>query len=401
MYFRMMENEKQIIYILTFMWFCAVIDFMLLMPFGAEFMNIYQIQPHKFSMLIAAYSISAGTSALLATFYIDKYDRKNILLIAFFFFALGSILCSYAYTFNLMLFSRFMTGAFGGILGCVTVAIISDLVPFSRRGKALGLLNMAFGMASIIGIPLGLFISKYSDVFFPFRLIGILALLVLILAYKIIPSLEMYIKQETSIKIKDVIELFLDNNIQKALVFVFFLIIGHFMFISFVNPFLTENLNFSKDETTLMYMIGGASVAISSTFIGKNIDKFGKLKSFIVLIILSFIPVIAIAHLKSNNILLSLFLCSLLFIFSSGRMIAAMTLVTGAPTENQRAKFLAIRSAIIEFSEGIAVSIGGWILTKNEITGEIENYPILSYIAVIVGVFCIFLAKRIKINDAS
>ena len=79
---------------------------MLLMPFGSEFMELYQIQPNKFSMLIAAYSISAGTSALFATFYIDKYDRKKILLIAFFNFAIGSILCSFAHTFELMLFSR-------------------------------------------------------------------------------------------------------------------------------------------------------------------------------------------------------------------------------------------------------------------------------------------------------
>lgn len=381
------------------MWFCAVIDFMIMMPFGAEFMNVYQIQPNRFSLLISAYSISAGTSAFLAILYIDKYDRKKILLSAFFCFALGSIFCSYAASFNMMLVARFVTGAFGGILGCVTIAIISDLVPFHRRGKAMGTLNMAFGLASIIGIPLGLVISKYSDIFFPFRIIGIVAFIALSIAYKIIPPLDMYIRQESSIKLRDIKDLLADNNIQKALMLVFFLIVGHFMYISFVNPFLTENLNFSKDDTTLMYIVGGICVVITSTILGKKIDEYGKYKSFVYLIILSFIPILVIAHLQKSSVAVSLLLCSMLFVFSSGRMIAAMTLLTGAPTAEQRAKFLAIRSAIIEFSEGIAVSIGGMILTKNKINGNIENYPILSYIAVLVGILCIFLAKKIVLNE--
>jgi predicted MFS family arabinose efflux permease len=397
MYFRRMKNEKQIIYILTFMWFYSVVDFMLLMPFGSEFMDLYGIQPDKFSMLIAAYSISAGISAFMATFYIDKYDRKNLLLLAFLCFAVGSIICSFAYTFEMMLFGRFFTGTFGGILGCVTVAIISDIVPYKRRGAAMGTLNMSFGLASIIGIPLGLVISKYTNEFMPFRIIGVLALFVLALAYKIIPPLNQYIRETSSLSLKEVGELFLDKNLRKAFLFVFFLIQGHFMFISFLNPFLQENLGFDKDETTLMYVMGGLSVAITSAIVGKYIDIYGKLKSFIVLIICSFIPVLVIAHLQTSQLSVVLFFCTLLFIFSSGRMIAAMTLLTGAPTENQRSKFLAIRSAIIEFSEGISVTIGGLILTKNSVSGHLEHYSTLSYITVVIGILCIFLARKIKI----
>ncbi|QQR97471.1 MAG: MFS transporter [Sphingobacteriales bacterium] len=171
------------------------------------------------------------------------------------------------------------------------------------------------------------------------------------------------------------------------------------MFISFVNPYLTENLKFTKNDTTLMYVVGGLCVALSSSYVGMQIDKIGKYKSFVILIILSFIPILAIAHLQRGSLVLSLVLCAMLFVFSSGRMMAAMTLLTGAPTEQQRSKFLAIRSAIIEFSEGIAVSIGGLILSKNQVDGTIENYSILSYITVVVGILCIFLAKRVKIRE--
>lgn len=263
----------------------------------------------------------------------------------------------------------------------------------------MGSLNTAFGLASIIGIPLGLFISKYTDEFMPFRIIGFLALFVFVLAYKIIPPLGQYIRETSSLSLKDVIDLFRDKNLRRAYIFVFFLVLGHFMYFSFINPYLQDNLGFEKDETTLMYLIGGISVTITSLSIGKYIDQYGKLKSFIVLLICSFIPVLIIAHTTSLNLLYVLFFCTLLFVFSSGRMIAAMTLLTGAPTEAQRSKFLAIRSAIIEFSEGIAATLGGLILTRNPENGHLEHYGELSYLTVVIGLICIWVVRKIRINE--
>ena len=88
-----------------------------------------------------------------------------------------------------------------------------------------------------------------------------------------------------------------------------------------------------------------------------------------------------------------------MFIFNSGRMIAAMTLITGAPTEEQRGKFLVIRSSLIEMSEGASALIGGMILTKDELTGHLNNYHYIAYLAVLIGLLCIYLASKIEINE--
>ena len=97
-----------------------------------------------------------------------------------------------------MLFSRFFTGLFGGLLGGVSTAIISDIVPYERRGKAMGILNLGFGVASIVGIPFSIFIYKHSDIFWPFRLVGILSFITLIPAYYILPSLTGHINKKST-----------------------------------------------------------------------------------------------------------------------------------------------------------------------------------------------------------
>ncbi len=397
-YLRCVKNEKFILYLLTFIWFCAIVDFLLMLPLGTEMMKIYHIQPKAYSLLIFAFSLSGGISSFLAAFYIDRYDRKTVLLIAFFFFAIGSILCSFAYTYHLMLFSRFFTGIFGGLLGGVSTAFVSDMVPYERRGKAMGILNMGFGLASIVGIPFAIFICEHLDVFWPFRMVGILSLLTLIPAYYYLPQMRGHIiTQDVSI-FNEVIGILNNKNLQRALAFAFFLVLGHFMFISFINPYLVGNLGFKLEDTKWMYIVGGISVSLTSPGIGKFIDTLGKLKSFRILILLSFIPILVIAHIHQASIMMALFICAFMFIFNSGRMIAAMTLITGAVSEEQRGKFLVIRSSLIEMSEGLSALIGGLILTKDEVTGHLSNYNYIAYIAVLIGMFCIYLASRIEIN---
>lgn len=393
-----MKNEKTILYLLTFVWFCSIVDFLLLLPLGTSFMQLYKIEPREYSWLIAAYSISGGISAFSAAFYVDKFDRKHVLLVAFFLFGVGSNLCSFAHNFEFMFFARLFTGMFGGLLGGVTIAIVSDMVPFERRGKAMGILNLGFGLASIFGIPFAIFISEYLNIFAPFRIIGIISMLLIIPLYIIIPNFNKHINKEP-VSLLMITSILKNRNIQNALLFAFFLVLGHFMFISFINPYLVDNLGFDIADTKWMYVVGGLSVSLTSPRIGKFVDTLGKLKSFQVMIVLSFIPILLISHLEQASITLALFICAFMFIFNSGRMIAAQTLITGAATEEQRGRFLVIRSSIFELSEGSAAAIGGMILTHNKTTGKLENYHIIGYIAVALGLLCIYLARRIVIKS--
>jgi predicted MFS family arabinose efflux permease len=199
-------------------------------------------------------------------------------------------------------------------------------------------------------------------------------------------------------KIKEVLNVLRDKNLQKALLFAFFLVLGHFMFISFINPYLVGNLGFKLEDTKWMYIVGGLSVTLTSPRIGKFIDTLGKLRSFRILIVLSFIPILVISHLDQSSIMMALLICAFMFIFNSGRMIAAMTLITGAASEEQRGKFLVIRSALIELSEGLSALIGGLILTK-EANGHLNNYQYIGYLAVAIGILCIYLAQRIEVKS--
>jgi MFS transporter, DHA1 family, inner membrane transport protein len=163
-----MKNEKLLLLILAAGMFTHIMDFMIMMPLGPQLMRIFDISPQQFSLLVASYTITAGVSGFAAAFLIDRYDRKKSLLFVYIGFAVGTLACAFAPTYVVLLFTRSLAGAFGGVLGAIILAIVSDAVPLERRAQGIGMVMASFGVASVLGVPFGLFVASKSSWHAPF-----------------------------------------------------------------------------------------------------------------------------------------------------------------------------------------------------------------------------------------
>lgn len=136
--------------------FTHIVDSMLIMPLGDTFVKVLSITPAQYSLLVSAYAIAAALSSIVGIFILDKFDRKKALLVLYFGFSIGTLLCGYCHTYTLLVVARFFTGIFGGMIGALALAIVSDIFPFKERGFAMGALYAAFSAASAFGIPIGI-----------------------------------------------------------------------------------------------------------------------------------------------------------------------------------------------------------------------------------------------------
>ena len=76
----------------------------------------------------------------------------------------------------MLLAARVLTGAFGGILGGLALAIIADVFPEERRGRATGVLMSAFAVASVVGVPTGIYLGSELGWHVPFLVLAGLGL---------------------------------------------------------------------------------------------------------------------------------------------------------------------------------------------------------------------------------
>ncbi|HET6827831.1 MAG TPA: MFS transporter, partial [Ramlibacter sp.] len=154
--------------------FTHILDFMIMMPLGPQFRDLFGISDAQFGLLVSAYTLAAGVSGLLASTYIDRFGRKRLLLALYVLFGLATLACGLAPSYALLMVARIAAGFFGGVLSAICQTIVADVVPFERRGRAMGVVMTSFSVSTVAGVPLGLFLAAHFSWHAPF--FGIAAL---------------------------------------------------------------------------------------------------------------------------------------------------------------------------------------------------------------------------------
>ena len=391
-------SKKFALYLLAVANFTHIVDSMLIMPLGDVFIEFFQISALEYSYLVSAYALGAVLSSLTAFLYLDRFDRKTALLFLYGGFSVGTLLCGYADGYWMLVILRFLTGAFGGVIGALAFAIASDLFKFKERGMAIGILMGAFSAASALGVPFGLYLAATFNWRIPFICLGLLGILMLILLLWKFPSISIHreeIDERPTVK-RTVNLLIRDSNQVNALILGMILVLGHFIIIPFISPFMIRNVGFSQMEITWIFLLGGLSMVFSAPLVGKLTDRIGVMKVFTASIVLSFIPTIGITHMGPSPLWYGLLYTTLFFIFGSSRMIPANTMITASVGLENRGSFMSMKSALQQLAIALSSLISGTIVFIGE-DGLYHNYHLVAYLSIAFCLWSVYLCSRLRV----
>lgn len=396
----MIRNEPLLIFILAVIQFTHIIDFMIMMPLGKQFMELYDITPQQFSMLVSSYAFSAFVAGLIGALYIDRFDRRHALLVLYIGFTAGTFVCAMAPSYEIFLAARAFTGAFGGTLGALILAVVGDVVPFDRRGAAIGKVMIAFSVAAIVGVPAGIYLAGNYGVSMPFFTVGFLSLLILVVAFFTVPSLKSHLVevdgQQMNASPTEVIRsVSSDPNQWWALLFSMTLILGHFSIIPFIAPYLQLNIGFSENEVALLYAIGGATTVVCMPLFGRLADRFGHATIFTIASVGALFSIYAITNLPQVVLPVALLIAVSFFIVASGRNIPATTLVTSVVRPEKRGSFMSIRQSVNEAGLALSSFVAGLLVVERP-DGSLGQYHLVGYFAIGMSILAVFLARRLR-----
>src|SRR5678815_2662062 len=114
-----LSGERLLLFVLAAIQFTSVLDFLIILPLGPQYMRVFHIGTAQFGWIVSAYAISAGISGVAACFFLDRFDRKRALLTLYLGFTVGTLFCALAPTYELLVASRAVAGAFGGVVGAL------------------------------------------------------------------------------------------------------------------------------------------------------------------------------------------------------------------------------------------------------------------------------------------
>jgi predicted MFS family arabinose efflux permease len=393
-------KEKILLVLLASINFTHILDFMIMMPLGNYLMPFFKISTQQFTLLVAAYTLSAGVSGFIAAFFVDRYDRKKILLIGYAGFILGTIACGFAPSYHWLLAARLLAGIFGGLIGAQVLSIVSDVFAYDRRGAAMGAVMSSFSIASTIGVPFALYLANVFSWHAPFLLVGFLGIALLPLIKKYVPPMDAHIQKKDTTESKlEVFKLVWRNHTQRlALLFSGLIMMGHFLIIPFINPYLEFNNGYSKTQTPMVYLVGGIAAFFAANILGKLSDRLGKLKVFTICILLSLPLVIVITTLPPISFSIVLVFFAFWFIVATGRGVTAQALISNVVEPQKRGSFMSFNSSVQQLGTAAASLIAGFIVIGGS-GGKIYRYEWLGYLSVFILLICAYLGYKIFKNS--
>ena len=392
--------EVFIIAILSILQFTIILDFMVLNPLGAQLLNELNIKPAQFGLVVSAYAFSAGASGLLAAGFADKFDRKKLLLFFYAGFILGTMFCALATNYQYLLFARIFTGVFGGVIGSITFAIITDLFKMEVRGRVMGFVQTAFAASQVLGIPIGLILANKYGWHSPFWMIVVFSIMVYALIFIYLKPIDGHLKiQSDNNPFQHLSKILTTPQYLRAFLTVILLSTGGYMLMPLGSAFTINNLKIQMDDLPLIYGITGIFSIIFGPIMGRLSDKIGKYTIFVWASIWSMIMIGIFTQLGITPLWLAITVNVLLFIGVSTRMIASSALMTAVPKPQDRGAFMSLNSSIQQIGGGFASAAAGLIVVQTP-SGFLEHYDILGYVVItsmlIVMGLMYFLNKSIQ-----
>ena len=391
-------RERALLWLLALTQFTIIVDFMVMMPLGPQIMQAFSIGPASFAAAVSAYSWCAGVSGLLAATYIDRFDRRRMLLVVYALFALSNLVCAMATNYHALLLSRAFAGLTGGVLGSLVLAIIADVVPPQRRGAAMGLVMTSFSLAAIAGVPLGVVLGAHFGWSSPFFELVVLSAVIWVAAWKIVPALTAHIVVPPiplSRTLPELWSLVSAPAHLRGFGLTATVMAAQMLIVPFISPTFVGNLGVAPENISLVYLAGGCAMFFTSRAVGKLSDRYGKRRVFKIACLCSLPPMLAITHLPQLPLWALVMFFPFFMVSTNSRNIPMQALLTTVPEPHRRGAFMSVNNAVQQIATGTGAYIGGLMLTTSA-EGRISGYGANGWLACALVLFAVWWAKKVQ-----
>lgn len=389
------RRERATLLTLGAVQFTHILDFMIMMPLGALLMEVFAITPAQFSHLVAAYGFSAAVAGLAGGFVLDRFDRKRALVFLYAGFALATLACGLAPNHHALLVARILAGAFGGLAGSMVSAMVGDIVPPARRGRAMGVVMAAFPVASVLGVPLGLVLAGKFGWHAPFFLLAACAAVILTVAAVALPPIRTAVHDHQPLR--QMREIVSHAVHRRAFALGAVLVMAGGVLIPFIAPSFIYNVGLDeKVQLPITYMVGGIATAASTPLVGWLSDHMDRLKLLTIMSAGAIVTVLLVTRMGHASVVVASIAMAAFMVTMSGRFAPAMTMVTNAVEARYRGGFMSVNAALQQAASAGANVLAGEVFITRLPDGTLGGMPMLGFVSIAFFALTVLCAAELR-----
>jgi MFS family permease len=200
---------------------------------------------------IGAYGLTQAILQIPFGWWSDRYGRKPVIYVGLAIFAAGSFIAAAALNIYVVILGRILQG--GGAISAAVMAMAADLTREEQRTKAMAMIGSTIGLAFAVSLVASPWLNRLIGVPGIFAMTGVLALLAMLVVWRIVPDVQELRRSERSGALKDFMAVLRDPQLGRLNVGVFVLH-AVLMALFIAIPFSLRDAGLPLDEHWKIYL---------------------------------------------------------------------------------------------------------------------------------------------------
>jgi predicted MFS family arabinose efflux permease len=373
-------SERSLLLLIGAVQFVNVLDFMMVMPLGPDFAADFGVPNARLGFVGASYTLAAALSGIVGSTFLDRFDRRKALAVALVGLVLSTAAGGLVSSFEMMLATRCLAGAFGGPASALALAIVSDVIPPARRGRAMAAVLGAFAISSVLGVPVGLELAHLGGWRLPFFAVALFGTMVAALAIFLLPPLVGHLfggagKRQTKLR-----TLLKRPEVVLALAANALVMLGHFAIVPNLAAYVQFNFGYPREDMGLLYFVGGLISLGTMRVAGWLADRVGPPRvaagatlAYVTVLFFSFVvPLYSLpVHLLFAGFMVT----------SSFRAVPMRALSSRVPNADERARYMSSQSALDHIAAAGGALLGSQLLRELP-GGRLDGMAALGWVTI-------------------
>jgi predicted MFS family arabinose efflux permease len=375
-------SERAVIFLIGAVQFVNILDFVMVMPLGPFFSEGLKIDSAHIGMVAGSYTGAASVAGLAGGYFLDRFDRRKALAVCMLGLVFATASGGLAMGLPSLIMARVLAGCFGGPATSLANAIIADVIPPERRGRAMGAVMGAFSVAQVVGLPLSLMAADLAGWRAPFLGVATLGLVVVVGAIFFLPPLRGHLESgPRPAHPVGAFELLGQREVQLSYLMSAFVMMGGFVLIPYIPPYVVNNLGYPREQLWKLYSLGGLVSFATLRLAGRMVDRYGSFRVGTVGAgIAAVLTYLGFVNYPSWLHIYALFMG---FMLAMGlRNVSYNTLTSRVPEQPVRARFMSLQSAISHLASALASAVIGPMLLTNLPDGKLGGMATVGWVSI-------------------